>query len=132
MRRKALRGMSAKRRSQLGDRKDIRQVVLDRDMNACQAGIEGCTHHATDVHELKSRARGGDWLTDETNMISLCRSCHFFITTHPEFSELYGFSLASWAGEAEYRAAERARMRFYWGEEKYIVEDEDGEEPESV
>ena len=105
----------------------MRQVVLERDMNACQAGIEGCTHHATDVHELKSRARGGDWLIDETNMISLCRMCHSYITQNPEFAELYGFSLPSWAGEAEYRAAYRARSRFLMGEDFYEVDDEDEE-----
>ena len=131
MRRKALRGMSAKRRSQLRDRSDIRQVVLDRDENRCQCGLDDCTRHATDVHELKSRARGGSIL-DPTNCLSLCRSCHSFITQNPAWAEANGFALASWATEAEYRAAERARMRFYWGEEKYVLEDEDGEEPESV
>jgi len=131
MKRKALRGMSAKRRSQLGDRSDTRQVVLDRDENRCQCGLEECTTHATDVHELKSRARGGS-IVDPTNCISLCRSCHTYITTHPAWAEANGFALASWATEAEYRAAERARMRFYWGEEHYVLEDEDGEEPELI
>lgn len=131
MRRKALRGMSAKRRSQLEDRSDTRQFVLDRDENRCQCGLDECTRHATDVHELKSRARGGSIL-DPTNCISLCRSCHIFITINPAWAETNGFALPSFATEAEYRAAERARMRFYWGEEKYVVEDEDGEEPESV
>jgi hypothetical protein len=131
MKRKALKGMSAKRRSQLGDRSDVRKVVLDRDENRCQCGLEECTNHATDVHELKSRARGGSIL-DSTNCISLCRSCHSFITTHPAWALANGFALASWATEAEYRAAERARMRFYWGEQHYVLEDEDGEEPELI
>ncbi len=36
----------------------------------------------TEVHEVISRARGGDIL-DEDNCRALCHKCHFWITTHP-------------------------------------------------
>jgi hypothetical protein len=117
--------MSSKRKADLYQRAKIRERVLERDENRCQAGMESCTRHATDVHELKSRARGGDWLYDETNMIALCRSCHSFITQNPAWAEANGFAIPSWGEEAEYRAAERARMRYYWGMDAITFEDDE-------
>lgn len=50
---------------------------------------------STDVHEIKSRARGGS-ITDKANLACLCRSCHDFITTHPAQAEAEGWSIHSW------------------------------------
>lgn len=72
--------------------------------------------HATDVHELKTRARGGS-ITELSNCIALCRGCHSWITEHPAWATAKGFMLHATAGEAEYRAAERERMRWLYGEE---------------
>jgi len=50
---------------------------------------------STDVHELKSRARGGS-ITDESNVVAICRNCHTWITTHPAEAEAAGWSKHSW------------------------------------
>ena len=133
MKRSPINRVSKKRKSLDADRKATREMVLARDLNRCQAFIFGCTLHATDVHEIKSRARGGNIVAigeDLSNFLSLCRSCHSYITTHPAFAEKWGFAVPSWASPAEYRKAERARVMFRTGgEPDEIVEAEyDGEE----
>lgn len=50
---------------------------------------------STDVHEIKSRARGGSIL-DEDNLAALCRPCHAWITTHPAAAHTEGWLLHSW------------------------------------
>lgn len=50
---------------------------------------------AVDVHEIKSRGRGGSIL-DESNCVTLCRECHDFLTTHPRQAEAEGLSVHSW------------------------------------
>lgn len=50
---------------------------------------------ATDVHELKSRARGGS-ITDLTNLAILCRPCHHWITTNPKAAHEQGWLKHSW------------------------------------
>lgn len=133
MKRSPINRVSKKRRSLDSARKATREMVLARDLNRCQAYIYGCTLHATDVHEIKSRARGGNIVAigeDLSNFLSLCRSCHSFITTHPAFAEKWGFSVPSWATPAEYRAAERARVMFRQGGEadEVFEEENDAEE----
>jgi 5-methylcytosine-specific restriction endonuclease McrA len=54
---------------------------------------------STDVHELKSRARGGS-IVAEANCRALCRGCHDFITTNPSAAEAEGWSLPSWADDS--------------------------------
>jgi len=54
------------------------------------------TAPAVDVHELKSRARGGS-ITDPANLTTVCRPCHDWITTHPADAEATGWALPSWA-----------------------------------
>lgn len=51
---------------------------------------------STEVHELKSRARGGS-ITDRTNCVALCHSCHRYITEHPAEAESEGWSKPSWS-----------------------------------
>ena len=119
--------VSKKRRGMARARKETRELVLERDMNRCQANIHGCSYHATDVHEIKSRARGGNIIAidgDLSNFLSLCRSCHSYITTHPEFSQRNGFSVGAYCTPAELRAAERARAIFNSSVEIYEVDDE--------
>ena len=50
---------------------------------------------ATDVHEIKSRARGGS-ITDLTNLAVLCRPCHSWITTNPKQATEDGWLKHSW------------------------------------
>lgn len=51
---------------------------------------------AVDVHEIKSRARGGS-ITDLANLALLCRTCHDWVGTHPAQAEAEGWSQPSWA-----------------------------------
>lgn len=50
---------------------------------------------ASDVHELKSRARGGS-ITDLENLVVLCRTCHSWITTNPKEALEQGWLKNSW------------------------------------
>lgn len=53
------------------------------------------TKQSQDVHEIKSRARGGSIL-DESNLLCLCRSCHSWITQNPKEAREQGFLKNSW------------------------------------
>lgn len=55
----------------------------------CQANLPGCTQQATDVHHKKGR---GEYLLDDMFYISVCRSCHSWIETHPEEAIALNFS----------------------------------------
>jgi 5-methylcytosine-specific restriction endonuclease McrA len=48
-----------------------------------------------DIHELKSRARGGS-ITDETNLVALCRTCHTWVTQNPALAKEQGWLKNSW------------------------------------
>lgn len=50
---------------------------------------------STDVHEIKSRARGGSIL-DRENLAVLCRPCHSWITTNPAQATAEGWLRNSW------------------------------------
>lgn len=51
--------------------------------------------YATDLHEVKTRARGGSIL-DEENIRVLCRPCHSWITEHPAEAKQQGWLKNSW------------------------------------
>lgn len=55
----------------------------------CQAA------RSSEVHELKSRARGGSIL-EENNLAALCHACHAWITTNPAAATAEGWLLPSW------------------------------------
>ena len=90
----------------------VKKILNDRMM--CEARIQGCTYMPTDVHEIKTRARGGS-IIDPDNVLALCRNCHYFITKEPAWSQENGFTVHSWADEADMAAAERARHSFVFG-----------------
>lgn len=50
---------------------------------------------ATDLHEIKTRARGGSIL-DESNICVLCRACHVWVTEHPAQAHADGYMQNSW------------------------------------
>lgn len=50
---------------------------------------------STEVHELKSRARGGSIL-DPDNLAALCHHCHHWITTNPAAAHDEGWLKHSW------------------------------------
>ena len=65
---------------------------LLRDFPPCQ---RCATNYATDVHEIKTRARGGS-IVDEDNLALLCRPCHTFITQNPAQGKSEGWLKNSW------------------------------------
>jgi HNH endonuclease len=118
---KPISPMSQKTKRLQSKRKAVREEVLHRDDNRCQAGIIGlCSFHATDVHEIIPRGRGGS-AYDPDNCLSLCRSCHRYITLEPAWATAHGFMLPAWAGHAEMRAAERARVEYQKRSDPYLV-----------
>lgn len=58
----------------------------------------------TDMHEVLTRARGGD-PTDKNNILCLCRQCHQWVTTHE--LEARGLGLVRARTSAEHRQATR-------------------------
>lgn len=50
---------------------------------------------STDVHEVKTRARGGS-ITDPSNLACLCRPCHSWVTEHPAAAHAEGWLRHSW------------------------------------
>lgn len=48
-----------------------------------------------DIHELKSRARGGS-IIDHENLVAVCRPCHTWITSNPKMALEEGWSKSSW------------------------------------
>lgn len=51
--------------------------------------------HSHDIHELKSRARGGS-ITDKSNLVAVCRPCHTWITQNPKQALEQGWLKNSW------------------------------------
>lgn len=51
--------------------------------------------YATDVHEIKTRARGGSIL-DKENLACLCRPCHTWVTQNPKLALEQGWLKNSW------------------------------------
>lgn len=50
---------------------------------------------SVDLHELKNRSQGGD-LLDPEGIVTLCRRCHEWVTTHPQAAHDTGFTKWSW------------------------------------
>lgn len=72
-------------------RRKLRVKMLDQ-MPICERCWIG---FATDLHEIKTRARGGSIL-DEDNIAALCRVCHTWITEHPAEALAEGWLKNSW------------------------------------
>ena len=116
VKRSRINSVSKKRAGMSTDRAALRLRVLERSPR-CEAVIEPlCSYHATDVHEIKTRARGGSILDDD-NCLALCRGCHRWITDNPKWALENGYVVHAWDGPAEMRAAERAREAWLYGAE---------------
>ena len=68
----------------------VRKLLWERPI--CQRCL---SDRSQDVHELKSRARGGS-ITDLENLVTLCRACHTWVTTHPAEATAQGWLKHSW------------------------------------
>jgi len=83
----------SKKRAALYTRERIPLVKeLLRDFPPCQ---RCATNYATDVHEIKTRARGGS-IVDRDNLALLCRPCHTLITQNPAQGKSEGWLKNSW------------------------------------
>lgn len=128
MKRSRPRQVSAKRAVLNVQRRAFARRILE-ERYECEAAIPAkCWKQATDVHEIKTRARGGS-IVDEGNVLALCRPCHSFITDHPSWATEHGFIVNSYSSEADLRAAARARHAFVHGI-VLLYDDTDEEEPD--
>lgn len=50
---------------------------------------------ATDLHELKNRSQGGDYLNRD-EIVTLCRGCHEWVTTSPAQAHATGWTFWSY------------------------------------
>lgn len=72
------------------------RVPLVRELLGDGVPCERCLSAvATDVHEIKSRARGGP-ITDRENLAALCRPCHSWVTEHPADAHAEGWLKHGW------------------------------------
>lgn len=112
MRRSRLNPVSKKRAIDSIRRKLFVKDILE-ERQQCEANLPYlCTYYATDVHEILTRGRGGDFLNPD-NVLALCRMCHTFITDNPAFAKEHGFVIsAGVATSADLIAAQRARMLY--------------------
>lgn len=55
----------------------------------CKVQHEECSFEATDIHHSKGR---GKYYIDKNTFVSVCRSCHTWIETHPYQAKQLGFS----------------------------------------
>lgn len=69
----------------------VKQKIAERDQNKCVR----CACPATDCHHRKPRKMGGtrnnNTVYGYANLISLCRTCHIWVHTHPAGSYQTGF-----------------------------------------
>lgn len=73
------------------ERVPLVQEMLDNILLCERCGLRS----PDDVHEIKSRARGGS-ITDPANLVAVCRLCHNWITTHPREAKEQGWLKSSW------------------------------------
>lgn len=91
MKRSPIKPRSKKRISMYVERRKLVVEILKQHPQ-CQ---RCATKKSTDVHEVKSRARGGSIL-DRDNCVAVCRPCHSWITTHPRKAHEEGWLKMSW------------------------------------
>jgi 5-methylcytosine-specific restriction endonuclease McrA len=82
-----VRAVSAKRARLNRERRKLIQRMQRNGPVLCAR----CNRLADDLHEIRSRARGGS-ITDPENCLPLCRPCHDYVTTHPLEAQREGFS----------------------------------------
>lgn len=68
--------------------KERKRFLVEGDL--CEAGLEGCTGLATDLHHPGGRI--GDRLTDVKRCKKLCRNCHEKIERSPDLAKRLGLS----------------------------------------
>ena len=86
---KPISKVSSKQLERLAKYRKIRNEFMAN--KNCEAKLQGCTIKATDLHHAKGKI--GDLLTDSRYFRALCRNCHNYIETHPNFAKENNYSL---------------------------------------
>jgi hypothetical protein len=86
---KSISPVSEKRRGEMDTYSKLREAFLVVKPH-CEAYLVGCTRTSSDVHHKVGRT-GENYLKVGT-WLSVCRSCHTYIETHPEEAKELGFS----------------------------------------
>jgi hypothetical protein len=86
---KSISPVSTKRRGEMDTYSKLREAFLVVKPH-CEAKLVGCTGKSTDVHHKAGRT-GENYLKVGT-WLSVCRTCHTYIETHPEDAKELGFS----------------------------------------
>lgn len=85
-----IKPVSEKRKARQPLRDACRDAVLKRAGRRCEVKLDDiCTREATDVHEILTRAQGGDE-TDPANCLASCRACHMHLHNHPAEANALG------------------------------------------
>ena len=87
-----MRARSKKRQQQYADERIPLVKKLLAENPIC---VRCWQQRSVDVHEVKSRARGGS-ITDPSNLVCLCRGCHDLITRSPAEAQKRGWLKNSW------------------------------------
>lgn len=92
-----MKPISDRRAAQLDERARVRDLVLRRDMRCRGYGLTPvrCGIWSTDCHELKRGAWRADCWLDPARCVGVCRTCHRWITEHPERARPLGLALRS-------------------------------------
>lgn len=99
MTRNPIRRVSAKRRRSMRKWSEITAQAICDAGGCCQAGLEGCTHRATEGHHRKLRSQGGG---DElSNCIAVCHACHMRLHAQPRLAAELGLMESQKSLEAE-------------------------------
>lgn len=86
---KSISPVSIKRRVEMDTYGKLREAFLVVKPH-CEAKLQDCTGHSTDVHHKAGRV-GDNYLKIGT-WLSVCRSCHGWIETNPLEAKELGFS----------------------------------------
>ena len=69
----------------------VKRLLAERPI--CQRCL---SDRSQDIHELKSRSRGGKIVDDIDNLVALCRKCHTWVTQNPKQAHEQGWLKHSW------------------------------------
>jgi hypothetical protein len=93
VKRTALRSRSKKREAAMRDRRKLVAEMLER-----YPWCARCLwNRSVDLHELKNRSQGGDFL-DPDQIVTVCRDCHHWIGANPLLAHEGGWTY--WSHEA--------------------------------
>jgi hypothetical protein len=81
--------LSARRRRQLPNYSQVREVVFERAGWRCEIAHEGCTGRAEHCHHRLMRSAGGK--DEAANLLAACHRCHEHIHANPALSYEHGW-----------------------------------------